>query len=337
MRHEPTVRAPAPAPGRTARSRLAARSAPGRTARSGPGVSVAGLPAAVIALLTPALLLLPGPARAQDDMQDVEVSATHVAGSVWMLEGRGGNIGVSAGEDGVVLVDDQFAPLAPKIRSAVEALDGGDVRFVLNTHWHGDHTGGNEVFGREATVISHENVRKRLSTVQVVRGDTVRPKPEVAWPVVTFDRSVKLHVNGDTLHVRHYPAGHTDGDAVVFFRGSNVVHMGDLMFAGGFPFVDLGSGGTVRGYMEAVATILDEVPADAAVIPGHGPLTDVEGLRAFHDMLVETVGIVEERREEGMTLEEAKAAGLPDRWSSWGEGFISTEDWIETVYRSPGG
>lgn len=290
----------------------------------------------VVATLAVLVLLVTGPVRAQEEMQDVEVSATHVAGSVWMLEGRGGNIGVSAGEDGVVLVDDQFAPLAPKIRSAVEELDGGDIRFVLNTHWHGDHTGGNEAFGREATIISHENVRKRLSTTQVIRGDTVRPEPEAAWPVVTFDRSVKLHLNGDTLHVRHYPSGHTDGDAVVFFRGSSVVHMGDLMFAGRFPFVDLGSGGTVRGYIENVAAILEGLADDVAVIPGHGPLTDVEGLRAFHGMLVETVGIVEERMEEGMTLEEAKAAGLPDRWASWGEGFISTEAWIETVYRSVG-
>ena len=297
------------------------------------GACTALAPAVSLALLAGGLLL-PAAVDAQEEMEDVEVTATHVAGSVWMLEGRGGNIGLSAGEDGVVLVDDQFAPLAPKIRRAVEELDGGDIRFVLNTHWHGDHVGGNEVFGREATIISHENVRKRLSTVQVMRGDTTPPKPEVAWPVITFDRSVTLHMNGDTLRVRHYPSGHTDGDAVVYFEGSDVVHMGDHMFAGRFPFVDLGSGGSVRGYMENVAAVLERLPEDAAVIPGHGDLTDVEGLRDFHRMLVETVGIVEDRLDRGMTLDEAKAAGLPERWEGWGQGFISTDRWIETVYRS---
>ena len=287
------------------------------------------------AALAAALVLAaaaPGALAAQQEAPTVRV--THVAGAVYMLEGRGGNIGVSAGPDGVVLVDDQFARLAPEIRAAVDTLAEAGLRFVVNTHWHGDHTGGNEVFAREAPVVAHHNVRERLATRQVIRGDTVPPSPPEALPVLTFDRSVHLHLNGETIRVVHFPRGHTDGDAVVFFPGSNVVHMGDLMFAGAFPFVDLGSGGDVEGYTANVAAVLERIPDDAAVIPGHGPLTDVEGLRRFHEMLVETTAIVRERRERGMTLEEVKAAGLPGRWASWGEGFISTDDWLETVYRS---
>lgn len=276
----------------------------------------------------------PAALAAQQDMQDVDVTATHVAGNVYVLEGRGGNIGVTVGEDGVLMVDDQFAPLAPEIRATIDSLGGESLEFVLNTHWHGDHTGGNQVFGRHAPIVAHHNVRERLSRTQVIRGDTIPASPDEALPVVTFGRSVTIHFNGEPIRVEHYPRGHTDGDAIVYFTGSDVVHMGDHMFAGRFPFVDLGSGGSVQGYMENVGAVLDTVPSDAAVIPGHGPLTDVEGLREYHRMLIETTRIVRDRLERGMSLEEAKSAGLPAEWASWGEGFISTEQWLETVYRS---
>lgn len=287
-------------------------------------------------LLVPLALVLAtgGPAAAQGEMEDVEIEVTHVAGDVYLLEGRGGNIAVSAGPDGVVMVDDQFEALAPKIGSAVDTLAEAGLAFVLNTHWHGDHTGGNVAFGREAPIVAHENVRRRLSTRQVIRGDTVGPEPEGALPVVTFGSSVTLHLNGGAIRVRHFPEGHTDGDAVVFFEDDGVVHMGDHMFAGRFPFVDLASGGSVQGYTRNVAAVLETLPEDWAVIPGHGPLTDVDGLRAFHEMLVETTAIVRRRMERGMSLEEVRAAGLPEAWSSWGQGFISTEQWLETVYRS---
>lgn len=292
---------------------------------------------AILAAATAAAVLGVPPAAAAAQQESAAVEVTHVAGAVYMLTGRGGNIGVSAGPDGVVLVDDQFARLAPEIRAAVDSLAEEGLRFVINTHWHGDHTGGNEVFGREAPVVAHHNVRERLAAPQVIRGDTIPPSPAEALPVLTFDRSVHLHLNGETIRVEHFPRGHTDGDAVVFFPGSNVVHMGDHMFAGAFPFVDLGSGGDVAGYTENVAAVLERIPEDAAVIPGHGPLTDVEGLRRFHEMLVATTEIVRERRERGMSLEGVKAEGLPDRWASWGAGFISTDDWLETVYRSLAG
>jgi len=296
--------------------------------------AAAGAGAALLALLLLMTALRPAPAAAQQDMEDVEIEVTHVAGDVYLLEGRGGNIAVSAGSDGVVMVDDQFEELAPKIRAAVDTLADDGLAFVLNTHWHGDHVGGNVVFGRDAPIVAHDNVRRRLATRQVVRGDTVPAEPEEALPVLTFDRSVTLHLNGGPIRVRHVPEGHTDGDAVVFFEDDRVVHMGDHMFAGRFPFVDLATGGSVQGYTRNVAAVLDEIPDDWAVVPGHGPLTDVEGLRAFHDMLVETTSIVRRRMERGMSLEEVREAGLPERWSSWGQGFISTGQWLETVYRS---
>lgn len=292
-------------------------------------------PALLLALALLAAAAAPtAPAAAQQEAEEVEIEVTHVAGDVYLLEGRGGNIAVSAGPDGVVMVDDQFEELAPKIRAAVDTLAEDGLSFVLNTHWHGDHVGGNVVFGREAPIVAHENVRGRLATRQVVRGDTVPPEPPEALPVLTFERSVNLHLNGGPIRVRHFPEGHTDGDAVVFFEDDGVVHMGDHMFAGRFPFVDLATGGSVQGYTRNVAAVLDTVPDDWAVIPGHGPLTDVEGLRAFHDMLVETTAIVRERMERGMSLDEVREAGLSEEWSSWGQGFISTGQWLETVYRS---
>lgn len=318
--------------------------------RSDPSRGRARTPALAAAV---AALLLGPPAglAGQGGMEEVEVTATHVAGSVYMVQGRGGNIGVSAGEDGVLLVDDQFAPLADRIRAAIgRAARGGagpvpadSVEFVLNTHWHGDHVGGNEVFGRHAHIVAHANVRARLSRPQVVRGDTVAPKPDHALPVVTFRDGLTVHFNGEPVRVVHVPHGHTDGDAVVLFTGSNVIHMGDQMFAGRFPFVDLATGGTVEGYVRNVERVLETVgevegiTAEAHVIPGHGPLTDVGGLRRFHGMLEETVRIVRDRLEAGTSLEEAKSAGLPSKWREWGQGFISTGEWIETIYRSYSG
>ena len=195
------------------------------------------------------LLALTGmPALAQDrDFSKVEIKATKVAGNVYMLEGAGGNIGVSVGSDGLLIVDDQFAPLADKIHAALRGLSPASLKFVLNTHWHGDHTGGNAAFSAEAPIIAQENVRKRMATDQVVFGDKVPASPKEALPVITFDDKVSVHFNGEEIKAIHFPAGHTDGDSVIFFTGSNVVHMGDDFFAGRFPFVDIGSGGSVQG------------------------------------------------------------------------------------------
>lgn len=270
----------------------------------------------------------------QDDFSKVEIKTTKVAGSVHMLEGAGGNIGVSSGPDGVLIVDDQFAPLADKIRAALKPLGAGQLRFVLNTHFHFDHTNGNPVFGREALIVAHANARRRLASDMVVLGQPHKALPKEGLPVVTYETAVSIHFNGEEVRVVHFPAGHTDGDSVVFFTGSNVIHMGDDFFAGRFPFVDIDNGGSVEGLARNVGEVVSKAPADVKIIPGHGPLSSLADLRAYHAMLVETTDIVRARLRAGRTLEQAKAEGLPDKWKEWGSGFVKPEQWIETVYRS---
>ena len=276
-----------------------------------------------------------GHASAQQlDFSKAEIKTEKAAGSVYVLYGIGGNIGVSAGADGVLIVDDQFAPLADKIRAALKPLSPGQLRFALNTHFHFDHTHANPVFGREALIVAHANVRRRLSTDTVVLGETYKALPKEGQPVVTYDTTVSLHFNGEEVRVVHFPAGHTDGDSIVFFTGSNVIHMGDHFFAGRFPFIDLDNGGSVEGLTRNVAEITSKAPAGVKIIPGHGPLSTVEDLRAYHSMLVETTELIRARLRSGRTLEQAKAEGLPDKWKEWGTGFINTGDWIGIVYRS---
>jgi len=266
-----------------------------------------------------------------DDMSGVKIERTAVAGHVYMLTGRGGNIGVSAGDSGILIIDDQFAPLAPKIRDEIAGLGSGKIEFVINTHWHGDHTGGNPIFGAGAKIIAHTNVRKRLSETQNVRGRVIPPLPDDGLPVITFDDSVTLHFNGEEIHVLHLPHGHTDGDSIVYFVGSNVVHMGDHFFNGKFPLVDTATGGDPLQYEKNVARALEMIPADAKIIPGHGPLGTVADLRTFHQMLVETTAAVREQKQAGKALAEVR---LDPKWDSWGTGFISTDSWIATLYGS---
>jgi cyclase len=273
-------------------------------------------------------------AAAQQDFSKVEVKAIPVAGRIHMLMGAGGNIGVSIGPDGILLVDDQYAPLAEKIRAALKSLGGGSLKFVLNTHWHGDHTGGNVIFGPEAPILAHTNVRKRLMAEQHVLGNTVAPSPAKAWPVVTFDDSVAVHFNGEDIQVVHYPHGHTDGDSIIFFTGSNVVHMGDDFFNGMFPFVDLSSGGSVQGMADAVAAVIPRIPPGAKVIPGHGPLSDVNGLKTFSRMLTESLDTVRAGIQAHKSLADIQKAGLSPEWKSWASNFVTTDFWLETVYKS---
>ena len=281
-----------------------------------------------------AMYAMTTPAMAQDrDFSKVEMKVIPVSGNVYMLQGAGGNIGVSAGPDGVLIVDDQFAPLADKIREALKGINPGKLRFVLNTHFHGDHTGSNPVFGTDSTIIAHENVRKRLESGSTVMGNKTEPMAAAGLPVVTYADAVSVHFNGEEIKSVHVPHSHTDGDSIIFFTKSNVVHMGDDFFNGLFPFVDTDSGGSVQGLIDAVAKVLAQVPADVKIIPGHGPLSDVAGLKKFHRMLVETLAVVRKGKAAGKTLKQLQAAGLPDEWKSWSS-FIKTEGWIETLYKS---
>ena len=270
----------------------------------------------------------------QQDFSAVVIKTHKVAGNVMMLEGAGGNIGVNAGADGLLIIDDQYAPLAEKIRAALKEINPGRLKFVLNTHWHGDHTGGNAFFGAEGTLIAHANVRKRLAAGAQLMGRTIPPAPPAALPVITYDNTVYIHFNGEEIRVVHFPAGHTDGDSVIFFTTSNVIHMGDDFFAGRFPFVDLGSGGSVQGLTRNIAEVIAKAPAGAKFIPGHGPVSTIDDLKAYHAMLVETTAIVRQRMSEGKTVEQIKAEKLPEKWASWGTGFINTERWLETIYNS---
>jgi cyclase len=282
------------------------------------------------------LFVLAAAAQGQTDYSKVQMKATKVAGNVYMLEGAGGNIGVSVGDDGILIVDDQFAPLADKIRAALKGLADKKLKFILNTHWHGDHTGGNVVFGPEATIIAHDNVRKRLSTEQksTVFNSTTPPSPKEALPVITFDQQLSVHFNGEDIRAIHFPHGHTDGDSVIFFSASNVVHLGDDFFAGRFPFVDLESGGSVEGLVRNIGELVNKIPADAKLIPGHGPLSTLDDLKSYHRMLQQTTEIVRQKIAAGKTLDQIKSEGLPDEWKPWGQGFIKTDRWVETIYKS---
>jgi cyclase len=287
-------------------------------------------------LLLTLLFVFATAAHAQTDFSKVEIKATKVAGNVYMLEGAGGNIGVSVGDDGLLIVDDQFAPLADKIRAALKGIADKKLKFILNTHWHGDHTGGNVVFGPEATIIAHDNVRKRLATEQksAVFNTTTPPSPKEALPVITFDQSLSVHFNGEEIRAIHFPHGHTDGDSVIFFSSSNVVHLGDDFFAGRFPFVDLESGGSVEGLVKNIGELVAKIPPGAKLIPGHGPLSTIDDLKSYHRMLQQTTEIVRQKIAAGKTLDQIKSEGLPDEWKPWGAGFIKTDRWVETIYKS---
>jgi glyoxylase-like metal-dependent hydrolase (beta-lactamase superfamily II) len=279
-------------------------------------------------------LLSVGIAMVQQDFSNVEIKTTQVHGNIYMLEGRGGNIGVSVGDDGILIVDDQFAPLAEKIRAALKQLNSGPLKFVLNTHWHGDHTGGNPIFGKEATIVAHANVRQRLMTEQR-RGERITPPlPKEGWPVITLESSISIHFNGEEIKVMHFPRGHTDGDCVIFFVSSNVVHMGDNLFVGRFPFVDLASGGDVEGLTKNIEQIIAQLPPDVKIIPGHGPLSTLDDLKSYHRMLMETAKTVRQGIAAGKSLDELKKQGFAEEWKSWGSSFISTDRWIETIHQN---
>jgi len=282
------------------------------------------------------LIGLAGTRAYSQDLSKVEIKVTKVAGNVYMLQGSGGNIGVSVGPDGILIVDDQFAPLADKIKAALKTLGDGKLKFVLNTHYHSDHTDGNTVFGHEALIIAQTNVRHRLSTEQVSKffKRTTPASPKQALPVVTFDQSISVFFNGEEIKLVHFPHGHTDGDSVIFFQSSNVVHMGDDFFAARFPVVDLEAGGDIEGLAKNIGDIVRRLPADVKIIPGHGPLSGVEDLKQYHRMLVETTDIVRKRMKAGRTLEQIKAEGLPEEWKSWGSSFIKTDVWLELIFNS---
>ena len=288
-------------------------------------------------LLAILLVWSPLPATGQD-FANVQIVTTRLADGVHMLVGRGGNLAVSSGSDGVFLVDDQFAPLTAKIRAALAAISSQPLRFVLNTHWHGDHTGGNENLGKAGVlIVAHDNVRQRMSVeqFQAAFNRTVPAAPAAALPVVTFGDDVSFHLNGHDVHVFHVANAHTDGDAIVHFRGPNVLHMGDTFFNGLYPFIDLGSGGSVDGVIAAVERALSLADAKTRIIPGHGPQSDRAGLQAYRDLLVTVRGRVADALASGQTLEQVLAAAPSREFDAeWGRGFVDPERFVRTLYES---
>jgi len=286
-------------------------------------------------ILSAVLLLAVVPVPAQQDFSKVQIKVQKVSGSVYMLEGMGGNIGASVGEDGIVVVDDEYLPLAEKIEAALKGLTDKPVKFVLNTHWHGDHTGGNPYFGEKAPIIAQENVRKRLASGGKTRFGETKPAPKVALPVITFDEDVSVHLNGEDIRAIHIANGHTDGDSVIFFPQSKVVHMGDDFFNGGmFPFIDLDSGGSVQGMIAGGEKVLAEAPDDVKIIPGHGPLGTKDDLRKFVTMLKETSAAVQAGINQGKTLDQLKQEKILAKWDAYGQSFIKTDVFTEILYDS---
>jgi glyoxylase-like metal-dependent hydrolase (beta-lactamase superfamily II) len=282
-------------------------------------------------------LLLAAPAAAQQDFSKVEIKVERLAPGVAVLFGAGGNIGLSYGEDGNILVDDQFAPLSEKIAAAVATLDRNPVRFVINTHWHFDHTGGNENFGKRGSVsVAHDNVRKRMSTEQFLAGakQKVPASPKGALPVVTFADGVSLHLNGDTLHVIHVADAHTDGDALVHWQKANVLHMGDTFFHKvTFPFLDISSGGSIDGLIAAANRGIALANPSTRIIPGHGPVASRAELVAYRDMLVDVRTKVAAGIRTRRTLAQIKASAPAARYGMT-DGFMKPDQFVEAVYNS---
>jgi glyoxylase-like metal-dependent hydrolase (beta-lactamase superfamily II) len=294
----------------------------------------------IVAAAAIVILLSTTTVFAQQDFSKVEIKVTKVSGNIYMLEGAGGNIAASVGDDGIVIVDDQYAPLAEKIQAALKGITDKPVRFVINTHYHGDHTGGNEPFSNAgSTVIAQENVRKRLESGGIAgNGGSVKmenkPASKATLPIITFENDVTVHLNGEDIRALHFPAGHTDGDAVIFFPRNNVVHMGDDFVRYGFPFIDVASGGSVQGMIAAMEKVITMLPPDVKVIPGHGALSNLDDVRAFIQMLKETSAVVQKAINKKQTLEQMKQAKILAPWEKFSGSFIKTDVFIETLYNS---
>jgi glyoxylase-like metal-dependent hydrolase (beta-lactamase superfamily II) len=301
----------------------------------------AALRATVRTLAVASLLALPTLAQ-QDDFSKVQIKVTKVSGNIYMLEGAGGNIAASVGDDGIVIVDDEFAPLAEKIQAALKDLKITDkpVRFVINTHYHGDHTGGNEPFTNSgSTIIAQDNVRKRLVSGGVAgNGGSIKmenkPAEKAALPIITFEHDVTVHLNGEDIRALHFPAGHTDGDAIIYFPKNNVVHMGDDFVRYGFPFIDVASGGSVQGMADGVEKAIAQLPADVKVIPGHGQLSNLDDVRAYVKMLRETTAAVQKAIAAHKTVDQMKKEQVLEPWAKWSGDFVNQDTFIETVYNS---
>ena len=283
------------------------------------------------------IVLAAGVARGQQqDFSKVSIKTTKVADGIYLLEGSGGNIGVSVGDDGVIVIDDEFAPLTPKIQAAIAAITPKPIKFVLNTHWHGDHTGGNEnMAAAGAVIVAHDNVRKRMSAGQFmeIMKTQVPPAPPRALPIVTFSSDVTLHLNGEDIHVVYAGPAHTDGDSIVVFPKAKVVHMGDCFMTVSYPFVDLGSGGSFDGFVAVAEKVLGMVDDSFKIIPGHGALSTKTDLKGWRDMLSTIRTRVKKQADAGKPLDAIQKQKLTAEWDDkWGKAFIKPDQIVEFAF-----
>jgi cyclase len=270
-------------------------------------------------------LLLTLDAQAQEDrFAKVQITQSQLAPNVYVFMGAGGNIGVSSGDDGLLIIDDQFAPLADKISEALNKLQPGMPKYVINTHFHGDHTGSNSHFGEQGTILAHHKVLARLSENKSLS--------KTALPVITFDKGLSVHFNNDTLEVKHLGPGHTDGDSIVIWKTANVIHMGDLFFKDKFPFIDLDHGGSILGYRDNVSAALALINDKTQVIPGHGEMATKNDLLKFKHMLDDSINWMRKEISLGKSLAQIKKQGVPKKWKQWGWEFISEDKWINTLH-----
>lgn len=263
--------------------------------------------------------------------------ATKLTKNIVMLQGKGGNLALIKGKDGLLLIDADYKAMSKSLKKELEKFGGvKKLTYLINTHWHGDHTQGNYLLGKHARIIAHDNVRERLLTTQEIKLFKMvsKPYPVHALPSITYEKKMSLHINNEEIELVHFPRGHTDGDTVVFFKNSNVVHMGDHFFSGFYPFVDVDHGGNVLNMAKNVKSILTMIDNKTKVVPGHGPLSNKKDLQAFHDMLVGTSAEVQAMKEKGMSLKKIKKQGLSAKWKPWTKGFLTTETWIGILYSS---
>lgn len=273
-------------------------------------------------------------AHGADDFSKEVVKSTPITATLYMLEGAGGNITASIGPDGVFLVDDDFAPMAPKIVAKLKELKGDTPRFIVNTHFHYDHTGGNKIFGSTATIIAATAVRERLATEQALWKEHHPPYPKQALPTLTFAKDLVLHFNSDQINLVHLNRGHTDGDTVVFFMQDNVVSMGDLYFAGMYPIFHPEHQGSLDGYIQNLSEIIKQIPDDCKIVPGHGPLSTKSELIRYYNMILASVSTVKNGIKAGHTLEKIQKTGLDSQWEAFSHGYLATEKWLELIYKS---